>query len=172
MRFKRGLLFLAVMGLAHLLFTLPAHPTELEMQRETLRGLTGLYVYVDILGNTKDLFDIDAIRVDAELKLRMAGIKVLSTKEIKPPGTPYLLVRLIIRRTPDLPSFYYSANVWLVQSVYLERNPSIHLSGLTWVVSRLGYVGEEHLSMIRDRIKDQIDIFINDYLSVNPKGGK
>jgi hypothetical protein len=60
----------------------------------------------------------------------------------------------------------------LSQEVILERNPNIQISAITWSRGKIGTVGEANLSQIRTSLKDLIDGFINDYLSVNPTKGK
>jgi hypothetical protein len=54
--------------------------------------------------------------------------------------------------------------------VRLDRDPSIKIfAATTWDVAELGTVGRVNLRSIRERIKDLVDMFINAYLSVNPK---
>ena len=175
---KRWLLVLAVMGLTFL-FTPTAHPAS-EYTVESLRGLTGVGVSVETFSSeVKDKlpFDKNQIRVDVELKLRMAGIKVLSDEErSNTPGMPFLYVRVYIGETPDLlpdlpPVFGYNITVQLQQQVYLARNSEL-LFGTTWEKSVTGAVNIKNVSITRDRIRNFLDQFIYDYLLVNPKGGK
>jgi hypothetical protein len=175
---KRCLLVLAVMGLTFL-FTPTAHPAS-EYTVESLRGLTGVGVSVESFSSeVKDKlpFDKNQIRADVELKLRKAGIKVLSDEErFNTPGMPFLYVRVQIIETSDvlpdlLPVFGYNITVQLHQQVYLARNFEL-LFGTTWEKSVTGAVNIRNVSTTRDRIKDFLDQFISDYLLVNPKGGK
>jgi hypothetical protein len=175
---KRCLLVLAVMGLTFL-FTPTAHPAS-EYTVESLRGLTGVGVLVESFSSeVKDKlpFDKNQIRVDVELKLRMAGIKVLSDEErFNTPGMPFLYVRVYIGETSDLlpdlpPVFGYNITVQLHQQVYLARNSEL-LFGTTWEKSVTGAVNIKNVSITRDRIRNFLDQFIYDYFLVNPKGGK
>jgi len=170
---KRCLLVLAIMGLTFL-FIPPAHPA-LELEIETLRGLTEMCVLVEYLDKEikRELpFDENQIRVDVELKLRTAGIKVLSKDQWRiTSGMPYLYVILDIRRLPNMPMFYFSIDIHLVQLVYLERNHNILAPSRTWICAGMGCAEKNNTSKIRNHLKDTLDIFINDYLSVNPKGG-
>jgi len=171
---KRCLLVLVIMGLTFL-FTSTAHPAT-KSEIASLRGLTGVRVAVEDLRTEikKDLpFDEDQIRVDVELELTMAGIKVLSEEErIKTPGNPHLYVNLTIKRLLNMPIFYFDIEIDLRQGVYLDRNPNINLIGTTWETGVTGVIGNDKVSEIRNVIKDKLDIFIDDYLSVNPKGEK
>ena len=171
---KRCSLFSVIM-VSIFLFTYSAHPATKD-EIESLKGLTGVLVLVEEFRNEikKELpFDENQIRVDVELKLRTAGIKVFSKEEmLKTPRLAYLYINLDRHRITEMPMFYFSIAINLRQWVYLKRNPNIHLTGTTWYIHSMGTVGEDRTSQIREAIKDDIDIFINDYLSVNPKGGK
>ena len=162
------------MGLTFL-FTPTAYPTT-KLEIESLRGLTGVGVIVEDLPNgiKRELpFDENEIRMDVELKLRMAGIKVFSDKEyLKTPGAPFLYVVLNIGQMSNMPIFYFNIGIYVRQAVYLKRNPNIQMLGATWETSVIGAIWKDLASQIRDNIKDLLDEFINDYLSVNPKGGK
>lgn len=64
--------------------------------RETLRGLKGVYVLVEHLNPEaeRDGLDKTTIQTDVELKLRQAGIQVLTgTEWLAEPGAPCLLVQ-------------------------------------------------------------------------------
>jgi hypothetical protein len=39
----------------------------------------------------------------------------------------------------------------------------------TWSTGGIGYVGMSKVRSIRDNLDDYLDIFINDYLTANPK---
>ena len=174
MGFKRCLLVLVVMGLTFL-FTPTVHTAD-KGEIESLRGLTGVFVAVEKLDNEikgELPFDENQIRVDIELKLRIAEIKIFSKEESsKTPGSPCLYVNLNALLVPEIDTIYYALNIYLEQTVYLERNLKRHPSAMTWWSGSVGAVGKNWASKIRDSIKEKIDKFINDYLSVNPKGGK
>ena len=139
---------------------------------ESLRGLKGVYVLIDSLHP-----DIEAdglrenqIHTDVELKLRLAGIKVLNEVEyLMEKGKPYLYIRFnSFRHESGL--HIINIGVGLNQSVYLERDLNIKVYGaVTWDLYYTGTVGAKNVNQIRDIIKDLVDEFINDYLSVNPK---
>jgi hypothetical protein len=112
-------------------------------------------------------FTKDQIQTDAELKLRMAGIKVLSREErLKEPGMPFLYVNasVVLRSSP---SFVYHIEIYLGQKVILVRDVKTVSVGYTWSTGSVGITPNPQY--IRDKIKDLVDIFINAYLSVNPK---
>ncbi|MGA2267560.1 MAG: hypothetical protein ABSH44_03720 [Bryobacteraceae bacterium] len=141
-----------------------------EFTRKSLKGLKGVNVLVEPLeaeveqgGLTKT-----SIQTDVELRLRQAGITVLTDAEnLAAPGSPYLYIVVLTFRGPQ---YNYSIGVELCQSVRLERDPSIQIFGATtWSVAGIGGVSRNNPRAIRDDIKDYVDMFINAYLSVNPK---
>ena len=171
---KRCLLVLVVTAFTFL-FTSTAHPAS-EYTVESLRGLIGVGVLVEDFSpevKAKLPFDKNQIRVDVELKLRMAGIKVLSDEErFNTPGMPFLYVRVSIGETSDLlPILGYNITVQLRQQVYLARNFEL-LFGSTWEKSVTDAVNIRNVSATRKMVKNFVDHFIYDYLLVNPKGRK
>ncbi len=137
-----------------------------------LSGLKGVFVLVKELdpdanqiGLTKEI-----IQQDVELKLRMAGMNVLTQRErYSEPGKPFLYINLDIINIAD--SFVYNILVELLQKVRLVRMPDLVHTGTTWSKGSKGHVRLNGMpeQVIRNRIKDLVDLFLNDYLSVNPK---
>jgi len=139
----------------------------------SLRGLKGVHVLVaklppDFEGNLTR----EQIQTDVELKLRLVGIKVVSEKEqFSMPGRPYLYVTVCGVKT-FTEGVAWQIDIQLSQDVYLERDPKISVDATTWSVGRGGFLGKMKIEEIRNEVKDLVDQFINDYLSVNPKGEK
>jgi hypothetical protein len=144
---------------------------DVEQTRNSLRGLSGVYVVPEnpleedaIRGGLSQ----DTIRKEAELKLRLAGIRVLSREEWeKEPGRPYLQVWPKVLKGGVLGGYIYHISLEFKQYVSLVRSSSIQVFGTTWSAEHMGYTPE--LKDIQDKVKDRIDQFINAYLSVNPK---
>lgn len=141
-----------------------------------LRGLTAIFILVedidpDIQG--KGEITKEQIQTDVELKLRMAEIKVVSKEEyFKIPGKPFLYVNLNAIKNSTVTYIVYHINISLNQEVYLERDSKTNVYANTWDKHAIGLIRENKVDRIRDHIKDLVDIFINDFLSVNPKRGK
>ena len=137
--------------------------------RNTLRGIPGVYVSAQLdpdLGVTKE-----QIQTDVELRLRTAGIKVLSKEEyFETPGGPHLFVEVNTINSQDITEIYFFfIAVRLFQHVSLERNPFIKVRTPTWSYGTIGIVSIRNPSHVRDFVKDTVDHFINAYLAVNPK---
>ena len=139
-----------------------------EPERKTLKGITGLMVMVRNVKSKGEKIDLteDQLQTDAEIKLRMAGIEVLTEKQwLKKKGLPYIFITVHMKGKLET-SYAYQVAVRLIQNVTLERNPDILSHAATWAVSFHGVGGKED---IRTAAKDLVDKFINAYLSVNSK---
>lgn len=160
-------------------FPLPQDNTIHQQQRETLRGLSGVYVLVEQIrvDMESDGLTHDRIQTDVELRLRKAGIPVLSKEQmLKAPGMPNLYINIQSIRSAIYRGYSYSLEVSLDQDVSLTRtvistNPTYHptITASTWSRTLVGTAPVDELSTIRRSIADYVDQFINDYLAVNPK---
>lgn len=138
--------------------------------RATLRGLKGVWIQIDKLEPEieKDGLTRNQIQTDVELKLRIAGIKVLTREEwVADISNPSLHVSPAIVKTKKGRAYVYYINIELNQRIFLERDPNIIAIGCTWSGGVLGMT--HSIIEIRDNIKDNVDKFINAYLTVNPK---
>jgi hypothetical protein len=141
-----------------------------EFSRRSLKGLAGVYVMVEPLGSEVEQGGLTktSIQTDAELKLRQAGITVLTQAEShKTPGSPALYIHV---NGFGGPLYAFSMIAELYQDVRLDRDPSTWIPGATtWSIDSVGIARRDNFRIIRDEIKDMVDQFINAYLSVNPR---
>ena len=137
-------------------------------QEESLRGLKGLMVEVEIISELlADGLVRKQIQSDVVTQIKNADIKVYSQKQLQAiAGRPYLFIQISGKKIQDNWKFYtYSITVHLYQEAYLAREPqSIALQAATWF---RGYTGHGYLDDIRVRVKEIVSIFVNTYLSVN-----
>jgi hypothetical protein len=146
---------------------------DTQFNRATLAGLTGLDVIVDDMNPNaeRDGLAKSALQTDVELRLRHAGIRVLTENEsIAAPGSPYLHLRVMAAKN-DLRMYGYSIELELKQLVRLDRDPSMRSVATTWgALVGVGIVPAGDLShVVRERVRDAVDGFINDFLAANPK---
>jgi hypothetical protein len=148
-----------------------------EDSRRTLAGLRGVYVVVSDMkedARQKGLWEAQ-LRTDVELKLRQAGINVLTKEEVRrTPGLPHLDVTtstLQLQESALSGLYAFAINVELVQAVCLGRSPSVLTLGRTWNATGVfGTVGSDNLGeYVRKDVRDVTDQFINAYLAANPK---
>ena len=142
-----------------------ARAQDTESERQTLKGLKGIRVLVENLEPEVELTGLTraAIQTDVELKLRLAGIPVLTQS-----GVPYLYVQVSFLTTSD-GYWPFHISVEFNQRVRLDRDRTIVGSAITWSEVRFGGTSKANVHMVRDTTKDLVDEFINAYLSVNPK---
>ncbi|HTX13707.1 MAG TPA: hypothetical protein VMD77_00320 [Candidatus Baltobacteraceae bacterium] len=144
---------------------MPVGASDSPPNRESLRGLKGVAVLIEDIDPhiAAEGLTRDTIQNDVELRLREAGISILTG-----PTDPYLYVRVSVQERVDI--WFYVIEVSLKQAVTLYRNPEISLDGSTWSVMGYGSVGKDMgVNEVRDNVKDEADRFANAYLSVNPK---
>ncbi|MFQ5875317.1 MAG: hypothetical protein ACE5JL_16175 [Dehalococcoidia bacterium] len=142
-------------------------------ESRTLSGLFGVEVVVE---NIKPEAERDgltraALQTDVELRLRQAGIRVLTkTQGLRTPGRPWLYLNVSTLKRSD-GSYAYHASLGLKEYVRLERAPSRVELAETWqTLGIIGTVGIQRLhTVVREAVRDMVDAFINAYLAANPK---
>ena len=140
-----------------------------ETARATLKGLSGVELQVEVQGEGASGagFNKKSFQTDAELKLRLAGIKMLTGAETAAsPGNPYLYINISSLADQPGEDATFAILISLYQGVRLERDPNQFLSAATWSVL---WMGGGNASDARDRVKDLLDQFLVAWLSVNPK---
>jgi hypothetical protein len=133
--------------------------------RKTLGGLTSVSVIVDSPDSEKLLgLPAETIHTDVELKLRLAGLRVMTPTEImQVPGSPILHVSVTVAND----SRAAHVEIELDQDARLEQNGLLAATVSTW--STGGLDSNPTGQSVRDHIKDLVDKFLNAWLSVNPK---
>jgi len=141
-----------------------------ELTRATLRGVRGLEVLVESLEPTVEQAGLtrQQLQTDVELRLRKAGIHVLTRREaFAVLGAPCLEINLNILLRPN-GSVSYNIHVELYQDASLKTDGSLAIVS-TWSVGAIGSVGSTgFIDAIRSHVRDEVDEFINAYLSVHP----
>lgn len=142
-------------------------------KRDTLRGLREVSVLVEYLPDDveREGLSLEHLKRDIEVRLRQAGLRVLTISEIaNSPGAPYLYVAVYPLTGPSLNFNAYAIGLTLKQLVQLSRNPTTEFFATTWE----GPAPPSSLSApsvfdIRTRISDAVGRFIIDYQAVNPR---
>jgi len=117
---------------------------------EALRGLKGVGVMVEDINPDVEQYGLtkSQAQTDVELRLRKAGIKVLTREEAtKAEGAPSLYVRVDTSARSGLLGTLYDVRVQLAlyQMVILERDPNIHIWVATWETATAGTFGAERV---------------------------
>ena len=139
--------------------------------KETLRGLPGVTVVVEPLQDSaeQDGLTRRQLQDEVEHQLREAGIHLLTQDEWRrTPGSPYLYVSVsALKKSNGL--YAYSIEVCLNQLVTLLRNQNIQEFAETWETREVGAVGKNQLVSVQKSVATHVNLFIRDYLSVNPR---
>ena len=145
-------------------------------QRDSLRGLLGVAVEVAPMrmyaDAERDGLTTDAIRTAVELRLREAGITVFSgpTEDAAGPAYPYLYVSVNTNKLDGSSDGLYAPCVSVeLSQVMTSRVTGAGVYGVTWQRGGVWTVESARLRNMRDSIKDNVDKFINDWLTVHPK---
>jgi hypothetical protein len=154
-----------------LLTAAPCKAGDSEFSRKSLRGLSGVHVLVENLTDDAKRvgLDTDTIQTDVELKLRLAGITVLTSEEsLRAPGMPDLYVNVDVMAFNGF--YVYSVTVEVDQNVMLRRNYDSVIGAATWSVTGVGgATSQSAKSGGREFLSELIDHFLNAYLDANPK---
>jgi len=127
----------------------------------------------------KDGLDREQVRMDIDLKLPAAGIKMLSKEECSKnsewlsQGEPCLFVYPRIMKT-ETELYVFRIDIEFRQIVRPKRYQDIESLDTVWNISCHGKTSDA--SDIRNVIKDGVDMFLDAYQSLNTKdegkGGK
>ena len=167
-----------VLAVSALSATIVVAQSEEVRNRETLRGLPGVYVVIEDLGTDikKDGLTEEQLRTDVEVRLRRAGIRVLTLDEVKESLIkPALLIRVTALKSDSLSKllegsiYSFSISIELKQVATLGRMPSKFFLVTTWNDGVIGFATVKNVRIIRDDLGDYVDKFANDFLTVNPK---
>ncbi len=140
-------------------------------ERETLRGLKGIYVLIGLDLTIQDAgITTGMLRPDIETRLKRANIRVLPSAELlqNKMREPILIVNFSgTIRLGDV--FVYKLELLMHQRARLERDQSIAPVVVpTWSVNRVGSLRAGGADKLRGEVDDVVNDFIKAYRSVNP----
>ena len=149
---------------ALLLFTSILHSQT--RPRESLRGLNGMYIYVQPVGKDVEASGLSSSQIQeaVEKQLREAGIPIHN--EPNPAdGSANLAIIVNTLKHPQGAYLYY-VEVSLLQEVHLARRQEPDsFPAQTWSRKAIGLTGANEMEVMLAKLAD----FVTDYLAVNPK---
>jgi hypothetical protein len=148
---------------------LPSLSASSSLEAETIKGLSGFGVAIENFDEADKQagFDKRTFQAAVELKLRLAGIKVLSQEEmLSTPGMPDLYVNVNTLASGDRRSAPWALQIEVKQQVLLPHVARMWTTATTWSQGCVGYGDVQH---VRNALDGLMDMFINDWLSVNSK---
>jgi hypothetical protein len=133
-----------------------------------LRGISSVWVLIESLGLEEADIGLagDAVRTDVELRLRSAGLGVISpedAKKISVKDNTFLYVNVTVT------SGGLAATVLAQfgQAAYLLRNCLPIGTAFTW--TDVSTLLRPSLDSVHSEIKDLVDKFLNEWLKQNPR---
>jgi hypothetical protein len=141
------------------------HAQDEDHANATLKGIKAVLVLVEDLPDGAKMLGLttESIQTDVELKLRLAGMRVVTRNEWLPiAGNPYLYVRVNVTKGAQAGSVEVDLN----QDVLLKRNGAEASGVPTWTVGQT--LANPDAQFVREQTKDLVDRFLNAWLSVNP----
>jgi hypothetical protein len=140
--------------------------------RESLRGLTGVGVYLRIDDEAIEAgLTPDQVGTDVTVRIRKAGIRVFDGAEAnQPKGRARIVVKVKVEKVQTGIYTYSLSSVLMQEVVLVGSNTGRVFYATTWDSSWLtGVTSGDLRQTVRSALGDVIDKFINDYLAVNPK---
>jgi hypothetical protein len=165
---KKGVF--SFLALIVMLLLLPGTSHALTDEQKVLVGLKGVHVLVEEMNPKAERLGLNKpkIKTDVELRLRKAGIRVLTEKEqFEMPGGPALYVNINSYFPPNIAIVAFSIDIELMEWVTLASG--FKALGAIWRTRPVGIGRKDEMKEIRGFIGDAVDRFINDYLAANPK---
>lgn len=166
-QFTVGVLILAAVG--------PAAAQEARdiEGSDVLAGLDGIYVLVDAQGAEEQQTGLteQVLRTAIELRIRRAGVRVLTDVErMKTPRGAALVYYLLVVK-PEIDIYAFREDLYIVEAVWLTDGSNRRLMARTWqATTHVGTSGASGLrNMVIDSARQLTDEFLNDYLAANPK---
>ena len=166
-------LFLILGTITFAVTSTPTHaeqPAEIP-ERESLRGLVGMEVFVEPLNIEIEHQGLQTLTLQSAIKQRLqkAGVKVLTERERLATPTAAMLVVRVDALHDRIGRYFYSIELLLTQRVRLEGNVASELSAVTWMKpGGIGIIADDNVAHIQDQVLHKVDQLIKDYLAVNP----
>jgi|RhiMetdeSRZDD1v2_1073273.scaffolds.fasta_scaffold62208_5 hypothetical protein len=141
-----------------------------EAARETLKGLTGVVVWVGDIAPEIEQSGVtkQQVQTEVERQMRRAGISVFSSQDAgAPPDMALFTVSVTtLRHTGGL--YAYAIDLTVYQAAALLRDPTPR-SLATWTVGSIALVEASDLRAIFTSVSQKVDQFIQAYRAVNPR---
>ncbi len=138
--------------------------------RESLRGLTGVYVYVLPVGKDLEAGGLSRSQIQKAVQKQLSEAAIpLYNEPQSAEGSANLAITIdTVKHSPG--AFLYTVEVELLQEVHLARRAGPEpFPAQTWAAKAMGITGANRMDLILDPLKARLGDFIADYLAVNPK---
>ena len=138
--------------------------------RESLRGLNGVYLYVQPVGKEVEIGGLTTTQIKnaVETKLREAGIPILGEPN---PANGSANLAIVVNTLKHPQGVYlYDIEVSLLQEVHLARlSVPDSFPAQTWSAKTMGLTSPNRMDLMLEPLRAKVADFISDYAAVNPK---
>ena len=138
--------------------------------RESLRGLTGIYVYVHPVSKEVEAGGLTTSQIQKAVlaQLREAGIQILNEPQASDGAANLGVIISTVKRSQG--EYLFEVEVSLLQEVHLARRQDPDTCpAATWSANALGLTGANRMDIILEPVKARLADFVSDFLAVNPK---
>ncbi|HWZ82011.1 MAG TPA: hypothetical protein VNW47_05280 [Terriglobales bacterium] len=138
--------------------------------RESLRGLDGVYLYVQPVGKDVEAGGLSTVQIQkaVEKQLHEAGIPIHS--EPNPANGSANLAIIVDTLKHPQGAYLYDVEVSLLQEVHLARRQDLDsFPAQTWSAKAMGLTVANRMDLMIEPLKAKVADFVADYLAVNPK---
>jgi len=178
---QRGSIILGVLFSLVLASTVPVFAHD----KLSLRGLNGfLIVFPNCCDTTQKVMGLSKLELQKEIELqfRIANVPMLSPKELAhlPLGKPWAYFEVRIRggemEGSDRPltqekRFVYTIEIQANRIVFLSDDKKFNqtITATTWEEEQFFFSNRQG---IRDNMRNLVNLFLNDFLEMNPKNSE
>jgi len=140
--------------------------------RESLRGLSGVYVYVQPVEKDVEAGGLSTSQIQKVVETQLRGAGILLQSEPQPADGSANLVVIVNTVKHPQGAYIYDVEVSLLQEVHLARLQGTEsFPSQTWSAKALGLTGANRMDLILEPLKARLADFAADYLAANPKAG-
>jgi hypothetical protein len=138
-------------------------------QRESLRGLHGVYVYIHPVDKDVQAGGLSTSQIQKAVQTQLREAGILLQDEPQPAdGSANLVVTIDTVKTQGV--YLYEVEVVLLQEVHLARRQIPDpFPAQTWGTKVIGLTSANRMDMILEPLKSTVAGFIADYSAVNAK---
>ncbi len=139
--------------------------------KESLRGLHGVFLHVDPVGSDVEAggFSTPKVQEAAERLFREAKIEIYSEPRTEEGSTNLIIIIDIVKHPQGICVF--GIQVVLLQEVQLVRNKTANpIPAQTWTATAFGVTTPSRTDVILEPVKSKLGEFIGDFKVVNGVG--
>ena len=138
--------------------------------RESLRGLSGVYVYVHPVGKEVEAGGLSTNQIQKEVEAQLHEARVNIYSEPQPADGSANLVIIIDTVKHPQGTYLYEVDVSLLQEVHLARRQEPDpFPAQTWDAKAIGVTSANRMDLMLEPLRAKMGDFIKDYLAANVK---